>query len=53
MKAEEMDRPKRHVHNAKPKKETISQKNVSNVHDPSQNYRKKNSIEFSSPGHAK
>ena len=40
-KAEEMDRPKRRVNNTKTKKEKCPQ-NVSNVCDPSQNYRKKN-----------
>ena len=40
MKSEEMDRPKRRVQNTKPKKEIKSPKNVSNVYDPSQNYRK-------------
>ena len=40
MKAEDMDRPKRRVPNTKPKKETKCPKKASNVHDPSQNYRK-------------
>ena len=39
MKAEDMDRPKRRVQNTKSKKEIKCPKNVSNIYDPSQNYR--------------